>query len=395
MDYILFFYFLIFFTLVPTGTHAFLPPQFFVQGISSVVAVIGGGIAIAALPMAIFIKFAKKLFKEHKKIMIAIILQNILIAILLGLFFYYKYYKPLYEDSYLFPKASSTNVNPLDKTIEPSNPIDPKELNKNYTLLENTIRDKKNIVINHDYGVEPQEIKKKEEDNIKVYYLDIREAEEFDAGHISGAKQIRGSDIANTDTIKNVFGLTDEEFKNSFVVVYCHDGERSFYTAKSLNENNIKYLIGGTEGLDGNKDIPYTGSYLSDKKIFGDEYQKDFQTLAPEASKMITGGNAFVIDMRLGRVFAEKHIKGSLHFLYNTMTNEEYGSRLNKVLENKDKDIIFIVDRYTELFYTNLLIMRLENNYQFPKEKFHILFSQFQSLESNPLIEFETGYNQP
>ena len=77
------------------------------------------------------------------------------------------------------------------------------------------------------------------------------------------------------------------------------------------------------------------------------------------------------------------------------MTKEEYESRLKKVLENKDKDIIFIVDRYTELFYANLLIMRLEKNYQFSKDKFHILFCQFQSLENTPLIEFETGYNQP
>ncbi len=395
MDYILFFYFLFFLTLAPRGTHAFLPPQFFVQGISSVVAVITGGIAVAAFPMIIFIKFAKKFFKGHKKIIIAIILQNILIAIVLGLFFYYKYYKPLYEDSYLFPKANSMNINPLDKTIESHNPIDPKELNKNYTLLENTLRDKKNIIINYDYGIEPEEIKKKEEGKIKVYYLDIRETEEFDVGHILGAKQIRGADIENTSTIMNVFGFSDEEFKNSLIVVYCHDGERSFYAARSLNENNIKYLIGGTENLNGNKYIQYTGNYLSDKKIFGDEYQKNFQILAPEALRMITERNTFVIDMRLGRVFAEKHIKGSLHFLYNTMTKEEYESRLKKVFENKDKDIIFIVDRYTELFYANLLIMRLEKNYQFSKDKFHILFCQFQSLENTPLIEFETGYNQP
>ena len=385
--------FIILFTFLllgPGEVNAFLPPEFFVQGINSLLAVVSAGVAVAIFPLLVFIRFIKKYFdfNKNKKIIIFLIIQPIIIAVVLGIFFYYKFYKPLYEDAYLFPRVDSSGIDPLDKTIEPFI----SGASGNYTILEGVRRDVREKLINYDYGIKLEEIKKEIDDGRKIYYLDIREVEEFNIGHITGAKNFRHADIKDVDTIRNIFGLSEGEFKDALIVLYCHDGDRGFYTARQLDQKNIKYLIGGTEELMGKAHIEYTGAYLSDKELFGKEYQTKFQVSAKEAIKNIIGGNAFIVDMRLGRVFFEKHIKGSLHFLYNTMPQNEYEARLGKVLKNKEKNIIFIVDRYAELFYTNLLIMRLKKEYGFNDGNFHVLFHQVHLLEENSLIKFEHGY---
>lgn len=377
---------------LPLKAKAFLPPEFFVQGIASIMAIIAGGVAFAFLPIVLFFRSIKRTFKKYKKIIIFLLIQNIAIAIILGLVFYYRYYRPLYEDSYLFPKESSQIINPLDRQIEP---FDPTDLKDSYIVVNGVIRADEGLLIDHAYGIEPKELNKELIAGRSIYYLDIRESEEFSVGHALGAKHIRHADIESVKTIKNLFGLNKESFKKALIVVYCHDGDRGFYTAKNLDQENIKYLIGGVEGLQGKDYIEYTGAYLSDTKIFPAGYQRMFQISARKASEMITEDkNIFIVDMRLGRAFAIKHIKGSLHFLFNTMPTEEYKKRLQKVLKHKDKNIIFIVERYTELFYANLLIMRLEQNYHFDRKKFHVLFAQFHILEKNPNIKFESGYPQ-
>lgn len=359
---------------------AILPPEFFVQGIAGVVAVLTGGVVVAFLPIIIFFKTIKRIVKKNKKLIFFLIIQNLLIAVILGLFFYYKYYKPLYEDSYFFPKDSVSDINPLDRTIEPF-------YNKEEKEDEDT-------TLSLQYGVTVNEIIKRKADGINIYYLDIREKEEFQVGHVVGAQHIRHADIIDIETIKNIFNLKNID-DNVLFILYCHNGDRALYTAKHLDIDNIKYLIGGVEGIVDNNYLDYKGEYLSYQKIFDEDFQKNFQISATEAIDIINNKeDTFVIDMRLGRIFAEKQIKGSMHFLYNTMSTKEYEKRLEIVLKNKTKNILFIVDRYTELFYANLLIKRLIENHSFNEKQFFILFNQFHLLEKNSSLKFVGGYPQ-
>ena len=72
------------------------------------------------------------------------------------------------------------------------------------------------------------------------------------------------------------------------------------------------------------------------------------------------------------------------------LTTEEYNRRLEKILDNRDKEFILIASRYSELFYANLLILRLERDHGFTDNQFHIVFHQFEELEKDPDIEFES-----
>ena len=376
--------------LRPSPAHAFLPPEFFVQGLSSLLIVLSTGIAFAFLPLVLFWKWVRRNFVKHRRVVIFLIIQNIIIVIVLGFFFYYKFYKPLYEDSYLFPQDTSSQTNPNDRSLEFSLPSDPRNFNSAYIMNDGIIKDERQILIDYDYGIEIEDIKA--ESTKDIYYLDIREIEEFEIGHISNSKHIRHADITGIEQIQKIFGLDEGGFKKALIVVYCHDGDRGFYTVKNLGESNVKYLIGGIESVQNDDFINYSGVLISDMQLFGQNYQKDFQILAHDAIKLIRENEIFVIDMRLGRIYAESHLEDSLHFLFNTMDTEEYEKRLNRVLENKDKKFLFIVNRYTELFYTNLLIKRLTENYNFDIDKFNILFNQFHLLESDKGLKFDGGY---
>lgn len=69
--------------------------------------------------------------------------------------------------------------------------------------------------------------------------LDVREGEEFDAGHIPSAILAPWHEIAD-----RVAGIK----KSREIVVYCHSGPRSVKAAHALGElgyKNVKVLRGG------------------------------------------------------------------------------------------------------------------------------------------------------
>ena len=78
-------------------------------------------------------------------------------------------------------------------------------------------------------------------DNEEGYIiLDVREQDEYDAGHIPGATQISHEEIAE----KAEGVLTD---KNQLILVYCRSGRRSKLAAEALVElgyTNIKEFGG-------------------------------------------------------------------------------------------------------------------------------------------------------
>jgi phage shock protein E len=65
--------------------------------------------------------------------------------------------------------------------------------------------------------------------NTNIIILDVRTEEEFDTGHIEGAKLISYDKIAEKEEIK----LLD---KSSTILVYCRTGRRSALATKTLIE---------------------------------------------------------------------------------------------------------------------------------------------------------------
>jgi rhodanese-related sulfurtransferase len=75
-----------------------------------------------------------------------------------------------------------------------------------------------------------------------VVFVDVREPDEFKAGHISGAKSIpRG-------TIEWMVPKKISDDKNASIVVYCEHGSRgalATYTLVKMGYKNVKNLEGG------------------------------------------------------------------------------------------------------------------------------------------------------
>jgi rhodanese-related sulfurtransferase len=366
--------------------NAFLPPEFFVQGLSSIWMVIAGGVAVALAPFIVFFKFIKVKFRTHKKIIIYILIQNILLAGIVGIFFYYKFYKPLYEDSYLFPQGHGMQVNMMGE-------LDPSEFNDNYIIKEGAYRDLYNDIneINEKFALSIREIEEKIKKNEKIYFIDVREIEEYNAGHVDGSKHYRGMDLT-LDKIKEIFNLSEEGFGDGVFVLICHDGGRGLVKAEEFNMGNIKYIYGGIEVLNGyNGDlIKLTGPVFADYKIFDEKYQTKYQMKASEAIKKIKNNeDILLIDGRHKEYYDKGHIQGSIQLNIGRMTTEEYNQSLNKILEKKGSELIIYCNRYGELFHATLLFLRLERDYGLNDNRFNIVFNQLDQFKDDPEIEFE------
>ena len=81
--------------VLSTEIFAFVPPQFFVQGIHSFWTVLAIGVAVAITPFVVALYPLKRLFKRYKRTILWILALNVLVALILGALFYFKFYKPL------------------------------------------------------------------------------------------------------------------------------------------------------------------------------------------------------------------------------------------------------------------------------------------------------------
>jgi rhodanese-related sulfurtransferase len=77
--------------------------------------------------------------------------------------------------------------------------------------------------------------------------LDVRTAEEFNAGHIAGAKLLPYDEINAKTAARNITA------KNTVIIVYCRSGRRSAIAAASLRELGYKTVW----DLGGIQDWPY------------------------------------------------------------------------------------------------------------------------------------------
>ncbi|MFH0912806.1 MAG: rhodanese-like domain-containing protein [Candidatus Omnitrophota bacterium] len=325
-----------------------------------------------------------KQIKQSRKIVIFIILQNIILIAVLGVFLYFRFYKSIYDDQYLFPQGHSPKTQLI--SLEEVKKFNPDYIVQEEDLLED--KEGHRTVTNEKYGITGEQIEQKIKKGGKVYFIDVREIEEYKVGHINGAIHLRGMDLT-IDKIKEGFGLNQDQLDNSLFILVCHDGGRGLDYVRQINKPNIKYLIKGIEYGDvENISLEMTGPKIADFELFGRKYQTKYQMKAEDAIKMINSGeDVLIIDGRAQIEYRRKHIKGSVYLKCGRMTTTEYEEALEQVLKRKGAHLIALPDRYGELFYANLLFYRLENYYGFDDSKFHIVFHQFEKFNQNPDLE--------
>ena len=93
--------------------------------------------------------------------------------------------------------------------------------------------------------VEASELRLMMEDGQPLVVIDVREKEEFDAGHLEGAIHL-SKGVLERDVEK--LGLADD----ARIVLYCGGGYRSAMAAKAMQEmgwTNVISLWGGWRGI--------------------------------------------------------------------------------------------------------------------------------------------------
>ncbi|MDD3374153.1 MAG: rhodanese-like domain-containing protein [Candidatus Omnitrophica bacterium] len=333
---ILFFLLLLF--LFARKSFAFLPPEFLVQTFSSIGIILASGVALAIIPL-----IAVRLFlKRNKRIIVILLVNNVILGIAIGFFFYYRYYLPVRKDSYLV------------------RPLAPK-------LIGDNVRK---------YGISMQAIEEEEEKKRKVCFIDIREPEEFAVGHCKKAYNERGVELSK-ERIKKIFKISDKDFQEILFIIYCHDGDRSIDLAKRMNLPNIKYLIGGVLQFKENLEN-FQGLIEPSEALFGKEYTTKYQINVKLAADIIKSKKSVVVDVRGRKYYEVMHIKGSQWFRIGNMTFLEVEEAMEKLTKqlSKRKQLVVIANGYGDLFYAQLLIYRLIRDYNLSEIDYNILFNQ-------------------
>ena len=152
-----------------------------------------------------------------------------------------------------------------------------------------------------------QSEKKNEKD---ILIVDVRTAEEYEAGHIRYAINYSLDDIS-----KDVSKLS--EYKDKQVIVYCRSGRRSAQAAQILLESGFKNV----------SDAGGVNSYKYDlQKSFTNVSLQQFKQKANEK-------NVFIVDTRSKEEFAKWNVKNSVNIQLQ---------KLDENLKNlpKDKSIL-------------------------------------------------------
>lgn len=87
--------------------------------------------------------------------------------------------------------------------------------------------------------IEPEQLQWRIQNDFDFELIDVRSYEDFEKGHLPGAKHFPAEDIyQNLELIP----------KDKLVILYCGTGNQSLLTARMLSEhnyNNVKILKGG------------------------------------------------------------------------------------------------------------------------------------------------------
>lgn len=285
-----------------------------------------------------------------KKFLIINIFFLFIFILLISLFYYLLYFLPLKNNNELFPRISEmktrNNFDNVGKKIE----ISDDTINRFGINLGNLSTIKKNI-----------------------FFIDGREYEEFVNAHIDGAENLRTPDIVNYNSIIKLFNLDKNVFDKSFFVVYCHDGRRSSDVVSRLDLDNVKFLIDGIDVFFGPDDniVSFVASGIP--SIENEIRNKDFIVNIDSVFKLSEKEDTFFID---GRLYKKNIDNIGYDFRISSLTTGDYNNKINKILDFKNSNLVYIADTYTDLFYAKLLIQRLKNNHGFDPDKFYVLFNQ-------------------
>ena len=283
----------------------------------------------------------------NKKNFIYKIIFSIIASILIiGAFYYFIFLKPLKSNGEIFSKT--------DKALVQKEEISDELKEKFGISLENIPNNK------------------------KVYWIDGREIEEFENNHILGAKNIRTLDIESFNNILNVFDLHINDVGNSFFIIYCHDGTRSAEVVSKTNMSNVRFLLEGVKSFKENNLISVYEN--KDKPVFKKHIQNRDFTVSPDKSLELLKKDSLFID---GRLYSNQRFDFAYNFRIGQLSSKDYKERLRYILKFKDKDIVYIADIYPDLFYAKILAQRLESDYGFSIDDFHVLLGETNEFLSN------------
>ena len=267
-------------------------------------------------------------------------------CILVLIFYFLFFYLPLLSNKELFPPVEDREMLYLKEKIS-------EELKEKhgigYDRLNEIIRGGENI-----------------------YFIDGREIEEYEVFRVKNAAHLRATDILEADDMAKALNITLDELKGSLVIVYCHDGTRAAEVVVRLNQSNIKFLIDGRMGLLKIDPLLVEGSIA--KSPFPSHIQNRDLTVSLEDARVLIEGGAFLID---GRLYDNDNLfLSAFDFRIGQLSTKEYNKKIENILEFKENNILFIANIYPDLFYAKLLVYRLERDYGFDFQKFHVIFGQ-------------------
>lgn len=146
-----------------------------------------------------------------------------------------------------------------------------------------------------------EELDKIQEDNKakeKVLLIDVRSADEYNAGHVKHAINIPVDELEGR--------LAEiENFKDKSIITICNTGKKSAKAQEILLNNGFKDV----KNADGVKEYEYT-TITKAKSVLG-----------PEFDALIKNGDATVLDFRDEKDFAEGHLPGAINTTADDVLN--------------------------------------------------------------------------
>jgi rhodanese-related sulfurtransferase len=178
-----------------------------------------------------------------------------------------------------------------------------------------------------------------------IVLLDVREAAEYEAGHIEGAFNVPIRTLGqNLDLLPDL---------NAEIMVICKGGARASYASAALQflgYTNVKILAGGNDAWVGEELPVATEAYMPEAGT-APEIAPELVEIAdaalsglPEGFALVSATNLaaelvettpFLIDVRSNDEFATGTIEGAQHLWIN-----EFAARLDELPEDKDANIV-------------------------------------------------------
>lgn len=149
-------------------------------------------------------------------------------------------------------------------------------------------------------------------DSKEILIIDVRDASDYEKGHIANAINIPVGDVEGR--INELEGYKDKN-----VVLYCNSGKKSATAAETLVSNGFKN-VNNAQGV---KDFEY------DLVTYTDVNGYDAEKLINDTSDIV------IVDVREEKEYKDGHIENSIN-----ISSEEIEDRIDELNDSKDKTIL-------------------------------------------------------